>query len=124
MMSDFVFRCGLEAVLGLLNGKWKLLILYHLQGERLRFSTLRRCIGRVSEKMLSQQLKEMTSDGLVKRIDHKTVPPHVEYELTPLGRELTERLRPLCDWGTENMAQIVKITSERETPPKAFKASH
>ena len=112
-MTEFVFRCGLEAVLGLLNGKWKLLILYHLQAERLRFGALRRSVGDVSEKMLSQQLKDMASDGLVRRIDHKTVPPHVEYELTPLGRDLTERLRPLCDWGSENMDKIVTITSER-----------
>lgn len=123
-MTDFVFRCGLEAVLGLLSGKWKLLILYHLQGERRRFSALRRCVGDVSEKMLSQQLKEMTSDGLVKRIDHKTVPPHVEYELTPLGRDLTERLRPLCDWGTENMAQIVTITSQRKIATKEAKSAN
>ncbi|WP_460534053.1 winged helix-turn-helix transcriptional regulator [Chitinimonas naiadis] len=75
LMSTPPFSCGLEAVVHLIGGKRKLLILFHLSSKRCRFSELRRLLGDVSEKVLSQQLKEMTRDGLVRRIDFQTVPP-------------------------------------------------
>lgn len=110
-MTGISFSCGMEAVLDLVGGKWKLLILFHLMhGKRLRFGELRRLVGDVSEKMLSQQLKEMTSDGLVRRIDFHTVPPHVEYELEEFGKGLGRAVRPVCQWGTQNMNQIVGIS--------------
>lgn len=112
-MSEAPFRCGMEAVLNLVGGKWKLLILYHISGQRRRFGELRRLVGGVSEKMLIQQLKEMAADGLVRRIDFRTVPPHVEYELTKFGKDLCEALRPVCDWGTENMNEIAAISTAR-----------
>ena len=113
-MSRVPFSCGMEAVLDLLGGKWKLLILYHLmRNQRLRFGELRRLVGDVSEKMLSQQLKEMTGDDLVRRIDFRTVPPHVEYELTAFGKDFGTTLRPICDWGTRNMEEIRAISSAR-----------
>jgi DNA-binding HxlR family transcriptional regulator len=112
-MSDPMFRCGMEAVIDLVGAKWKLLILYHLRGDTHRFSELRRLVGNVSEKMLSQQLKEMTADGLVRRIDFKTVPPHVEYELTSLGLDLCKSMKPMCDWGTRNMAEVASISRAR-----------
>ena len=115
-MSDAVYRCGMEAVLELIGGKWKLLILYHLSRERLRFSEVRRRVGRVSEKMLGQQLKEMTADGLVRRFDFKTVPPHVEYEATPLGLDLCGSMVPMCEWGTRNMDEISSISRARRAP--------
>src|SRR5690606_13465552 len=62
-MSESPFRCGMEAVVDLVGGKWKLLILFYVSRQRLRFSELRRLVGDVSEKMLSQQLKEMVADG-------------------------------------------------------------
>lgn len=113
-MSDFPFRCGMEAVLDLVGGKWKLLILYHLiQNQQVRFSELRRLVGNVSEKMLSQQLREMTSDGLVRRIDFRTVPPHVEYTLTAFGKDLARTLQPVCEWGAGNMEEIQAIAAAR-----------
>jgi DNA-binding HxlR family transcriptional regulator len=113
-MKELPFNCGMEAVLDLLAGKWKLLIVYHLMhGEQLRFSELRRLVGNVSEKMLSQHLKEMACDGLVQRIDFRTVPPHVEYALTEFGRSLARTLQPLCAWGSENMEEIGAISSAR-----------
>lgn len=108
------FSCGMEAVLDLVGGKWKLLILFHLmRGKRLRFGELRRLVGDVSEKMLSQQLKEMAGDGLVRRIDFHTVPPHVEYELEELGKGLARSIRSVCEWGAQNMDQIVAISANR-----------
>lgn len=113
-MKEAPFNCGMEAVLDLVGGKWKLLILYHLiHGEQLRFSELRRLVGNVSEKMLSQQLKEMACDSLVRRIDFRTVPPHVEYALTSFGKELAKTLQPMCAWGADNMAEIGAIASAR-----------
>jgi len=113
-MSRVPFSCGMEAVIDLLGGKWKLLILYHLMhGKQQRFGELRRLVGDVSEKMLSQQLKEMTRDGLIRRIDFRTVPPHVEYELTAFGKDFGKALRPICSWGTRNMEQISAISSAR-----------
>lgn len=113
-MKAVPFNCGMEAVLDLIAGKWKLLIVYHLMhGGQLRFSELRRLVGNVSEKMLSQQLKEMACDGLVQRIDFRTVPPHVEYALTGFGKSLARTLQPLCAWGSENMEEIGEISSAR-----------
>jgi DNA-binding HxlR family transcriptional regulator len=63
--------------------------------------------------MLSQQLKEMTRDGLVRRIDFRTVPPHVEYELTAFGKDFGKTLRPVCDWGSRNMEEIRAISTAR-----------
>lgn len=103
----------MEAVLDLVGGKWKLLILYHLHGGRRRFSDLRRLVGDVSEKMLSQQLKELAADGLVRRIDYKTVPPHVEYEPAAFGHDLCRSMRPLCEWGSTNMGEIARIAEAR-----------
>lgn len=112
-MPDVPFRCGMEAVLDLVGGKWKLLILFHLSGKRLRFSELRRLVGDVSEKMLSQQLKEMAADGLLRRIDFQTVPPHVEYELSEFGLGLGRAMRPVCEWGTLNINEIAEISVMR-----------
>jgi DNA-binding HxlR family transcriptional regulator len=104
----------MEAIMDLVGGKWKMLILFHLMsGERLRFSELRRLVGDVSEKMLSQQLKEMTADGLVRRIDFHTVPPHVEYELEEFAKGLGRAIQPVCEWGTRNMEDIAAISSMR-----------
>jgi DNA-binding HxlR family transcriptional regulator len=88
--------------------------LFYLHGEPKRFGELRRLIGDVSEKVLSQQLKEMTRDGLVRRIDFQTVPPHVEYELEALGVDLGRALQPVCEWGTHNMNAIVSIAEFRD----------
>jgi DNA-binding HxlR family transcriptional regulator len=112
-MAEQMFRCGMEAVLDLVSGKWKMLILYHLTNQRLRFGELRRLVGDVSEKMLSQQLKEMVADGLLRRIDFKTVPPHVEYEVTAFGLELGTSIRPVCEWGARNMKEITAIAKSR-----------
>ena len=112
-MTSPRFSCGLEAVLDLVGGKWKLLILFHLKGGRKRFGELKRALGSVSMKMLSQQLKEMASDGLVRRIDFQTVPPHVEYEMTELGQDLGRAVMPLCRWGSSRMDEIIAISRRR-----------
>lgn len=98
---------GIEDVLKLLEGRWKLIILFHLFGGNvLRFSDLERAIPAVSQKMLIQQLRQMESDGIVRRIVHHQVPPKVEYCLTEWGQALCPALDALLSWAAlrEEMA--------------------
>lgn len=112
--AETSFQCGLEAVIEILGGKWKPLILYHLTGGAKRTGQLRRLVTNVSEKMLIQHLKEMMDDGIIHRIDFQTVPPHVEYELTDFGQSLSKVLAPLCEWGTRHGSEVAVIVQNRK----------
>lgn len=109
------FSCGLDVTLRVIAGKWKPLIVYFVAQRPTRYGELRRAVRGVSDKMLIQQLKELEADGLVLRTDYKEVPPRVDYALTPLGHSLAEALTPLCNWGTENMAEVAQVFAERAT---------
>jgi DNA-binding HxlR family transcriptional regulator len=90
---------GVEDVLRILEGRWKLVILFHLFGGNVRrFSELRRAIPAVSEKMLIQQLRQMERDGIVRRFVHQQVPPRVDYSLTDWGQALCPALDVLLGW--------------------------
>jgi DNA-binding HxlR family transcriptional regulator len=90
---------GVEDALKILEGRWKLLILFHLFGGKiLRFSELERAIPAISQKMLTQQLRQMESDRIVRRIVHPQVPPKVEYALTGWGQALCPTLDALLTW--------------------------
>jgi DNA-binding HxlR family transcriptional regulator len=90
---------GVERALRILEGRWKLVILFHLFGGRvLRFSDLERAIPAISQKMLVQQLRQMEKDGVVRRIVHHQVPPKVEYGLTDWGQALCPALDALLSW--------------------------
>ncbi|MGN7293140.1 winged helix-turn-helix transcriptional regulator [Rhizobium sp. SAFR-030] len=90
---------GVEAALRLIEGRWKLVILFHLFGGHvLRFSDLERAIPGISQKMLIQQLRQMEADGMVRRIVHHQVPPKVEYCLTDWGQSLCPALDSLLKW--------------------------
>lgn len=92
-------KCPAETTLSIIGGRWKIPILYHLfQGEK-RFSELRRLVGRISQKMLTQQLRELERDRIVHREVYAEVPPRVEYSLTPLGESLRPVVNSLCEWG-------------------------
>lgn len=93
------YQCSMELTLDLIGGKWKSLILWHLGENTLRFSELRKSLPQVTQKMLTQQLRELEDDGLVKRYIYTQVPPKVEYSLTETGRSLLPILATLCDWG-------------------------
>src|SRR6201982_3562886 len=89
-----------EQAFKVLQGRWKLLILFHLFGGKiLRFSELERAIPAISQKMLIQQLRQMERDGMVRRIVHHQVPPKVEYALTDWGQALCPALDALLTWG-------------------------
>lgn len=90
---------GVEAALGMLEGRWKMVILFHLFARPvLRFSELERAIPAVSQKMLAQQLRDLERDGLVARKIHPEVPPKVEYRLTEWGQALCPALDQLLEW--------------------------
>ena len=93
---------GVESALKILEGRWKLVILFHLFGGHvLRFSDLERAIPGISQKMLIQQLRQMEKDGIVRRIVHHQVPPKVEYCLTDWGQALCPALDALLTWAAQ-----------------------
>jgi DNA-binding HxlR family transcriptional regulator len=104
-----VYHCGLEAALDVIGGKWKPLILWHLQTERRRFGELKRLVQGISEKVLIQQLRELEADGIIHRKAYPEIPPRVEYSLTPFGVSLKEAMTPLCRWGSKHMERIGAI---------------
>ena len=90
---------GIEHAIRMLEGRWKLLILFHLfGGKTLRFSDLERAISGVSQKMLTQQLRQLEKDGIVRRIVHPEVPPKVEYCMTEWGQSLCPALDAILTW--------------------------
>ena len=101
------YICGIDAAMDVVSGKWKSLILWELDnhGAR-RFGELRRGLVGVSEKMLTQQLREMEEDGLIHREVYRQVPPKVEYSLTEHGQSLNEALGPLGEWGTARRQRL------------------
>ena len=95
--ADFV-----EQALKFVEGRWKLVILFQLFGGKvLRFSDLERAIPAISQKMLTQQLRQMEADGMVRRIVHPQVPPKVEYSLTEWGQALCPALDALLKWSAQ-----------------------
>ena len=96
---------GLDGILKLLEGRWKLTILFQLfGGQVLRFSDLERAIPGISQKMLIQQLRRMERDGIVRRTVHAQVPPRVEYALTDWGQALCPALDALLKWAAQKPA--------------------
>lgn len=94
------YFCSVELALQVIGGKWKPIILWHLRsGESRRFGELRRSMPNVTQKMLTQQLRELEADGLVLRTVHPQVPPRVEYTLTALGASVLPVLDQLSSWG-------------------------
>lgn len=85
--------------LQIIGGKWKVLVLYELFSGVKRFSELRRLLSGVTQKMLTQQLREMERDGLINREIYPQIPPKVEYSLTPLGHSLKPIVDAMCRWG-------------------------
>ena len=109
--------CGLDVALRYIGGKWKPILLFHLQGGPRRFGELKRLVAGISEKVLIQQLRGLTEDGILTRHDFKEVPPRVEYTITDFGRTLAQALRPLCDWGNANRASMPAGTQRTQEQP-------
>lgn len=100
--ADF-YETGYSYTLSLISGKYKPIILYCLmEYEPVRFNEMQRYLKNVADKTLSQNLKELESDGLIIRTVYPQIPPKVEYTLTEKGHSLVNVLDKLCDWGNEN----------------------
>ncbi|PWK14482.1 winged helix-turn-helix transcriptional regulator [Tumebacillus permanentifrigoris] len=100
------FNCPVEATLDVIGGKWKALILWRLQDQVVRFGDLKRMIPGVTQKMLTQQLRELEQDGLILRTVYAEVPPKVEYSMTEYGESLRPLLRLMCQWGVGHMEKM------------------
>lgn len=86
--------------LSIINGKWKMLIIYHLsRNGTLRYNELQRMLGKITYKTLSSTLKEMQKDGLIHREEYPQIPPKVEYSLTEKGKSLWPIIQEMCQWG-------------------------
>ncbi len=105
-MPQAKYNCPVEATLDVIGGKWKALILWHLKGNIRRFGELRRLIPGITQKMLTQQLRELERDGLVRRVVYAEVPPKVEYSLTEQGESLHPVLDEMCNWGTKFIGSV------------------
>lgn len=117
-----IYHCPVEVTLDLIGGRWKPLILWHLKEQGiLRHGELRRLIPNITQKMLTQQLRQLETDGLVQRTQHPEVPPRVEYALTDYGKGLKEMLERFCEWGEAHARRanitIVETNGNRTTPP-------
>ena len=99
MAKSKVYGCPVEVTIGVIGGKWKSVVLYHLTKDRvIRFGALRRLLPDVTAQMLTSQLRELEADGVVHRKVYPQVPPKVEYALTAIGRELCPALDALLEW--------------------------
>ena len=100
--------CPVEASLELFGGKWKGIILYHLTEETLRFNELKRRAGDVTQRMLTKQLRDLESSGLIERKVYAEVPPKVEYSLSKKGKTLKPIIAALKDWGEKHGLKLIK----------------
>ena len=105
--TEHDYHCPVEATLEVIGGKWKVVILFHLSHDGIhRFAELRRKIPGVSERMLTQQLRELEDDGVVHREVYAEVPPKVEYSLTDYGKTLQPITKVMCEWGQKHIRRI------------------
>lgn len=99
--------CPTRLILNRIADKWTVLVMILLESETKRFSNLQREIGGISQKMLTQTLRGLERDGLVSRKVHATVPPKVEYTLTPLGHTLKDLLYAVKTWSETNINEVL-----------------
>ncbi len=102
---DQTYFCPVTATLSVIGGKWKPIILWILFQDTRRFSELKRMIPKITQKMLTQQLRELESDGIVHREVYPVVPPKVEYSLTEEGYTLAPILQAMSEWGSTYMKE-------------------
>ncbi|WP_111446882.1 winged helix-turn-helix transcriptional regulator [Breznakibacter xylanolyticus] len=100
---NYKTKCPVTATLQLIGGRWKTIILYTLTHGTKRFGEIAVRIPEISRKVLTEQLKELESDGLIVREQFKEIPPRVEYSLTDLGKSLSPVIGELEKWGIENV---------------------
>jgi DNA-binding HxlR family transcriptional regulator len=104
-MENIKVSCPVEITLKIIGGRWKVLILRELLNGVKRFCELHRALNGITQKMLTQQLREMEGDGIVHRKVYPQVPPKVEYSLTPLGKSLKSILDTMHEWGLRHLKE-------------------
>jgi DNA-binding HxlR family transcriptional regulator len=110
-------RCPIRGVLDCIGDRWSVLALAALSRGTLRFTEVRRAVGDISQRVLAQTLRKLERDGYVRRKVHPTVPPRVDYALTPLGRSLVSKLGILVRWARKNGARVLQARSVYSPPP-------
>ena len=118
----YAANCPTRQILDRVGDKWAVLILLLLRSEPMRFNQLRRAIEGISQKMLSQVLKSLERDGLLRRRAIATVPVTVEYSITPLGSTLAEAVDPLRDWAEQNLKEVLAAQRRYDVQRKALAA--
>jgi DNA-binding HxlR family transcriptional regulator len=97
-----VTNCPITSTVLAIGGRWKIIILWQLKQDTMRYNEIRKAIPNITEKMLIQQLKELIHSGWIIRKDYNTIPPKTEYSLTDLGISFMPILETIYDWGTAN----------------------
>lgn len=103
------FACPVAFTVDVIGGKWKSLILFHLMSGTKRFNELRRLIPDVTQRMLTLQLRELETDGVIHREIYREVPPKVEYSLTQLGHSLAPLVSAMREWGAVHEQTILEL---------------
>ncbi|UUZ90057.1 helix-turn-helix transcriptional regulator [Paenibacillus sp. P25] len=121
-----VERCSYRRILEIISSKWTVLVIVALENGTKRYGEIRRRIADISQKMLTQTLRQLERDGLIRRDVHPSVPPIVEYTLTPLGETLLPYMHQLKQWTKEFYPQVEEARSaydrENEDSPDEAKA--
>jgi DNA-binding HxlR family transcriptional regulator len=117
-----LYECPVRIAVDVIGGKWKPVILYYLGDGPKRFSELRRLIPAATQKMLTQQLRELEKDGIIDRKVFPVVPPKVEYALSTYGRTLEPLLEAMCAWGRKHRERLASV-SNGQSAPKSEKAA-
>ena len=121
-MKKRTTKCPAEVTLAVIGGRWKVLILFQLfQGVK-RFSELLRAVRGITQKVLTQQLREMERDRIVQRTVYPQVPPKVEYRLTPLGETLRPVVGAMCQWGMQQTGEALRNGAGRKKGCAAVEA--
>jgi DNA-binding HxlR family transcriptional regulator len=115
--------CPSRDVLGLIGSKWSMLILCVLREGTHRTGVLRRKVGGISQKMMTQTLRDLERNGIVRRIRYDKVPPHVEYELTALGESLSDLVQSIESWITGHYPRILSVQRQFDARQRRFGAA-
>lgn len=104
--NGITYKCSIALALSIIGGKWKPLILWHLKDNILRFGELKRILDGITQKILTEQLRELESDGLINRNVYNQIPPKVEYSLTAKGCSVLPILELISKWGADYCASL------------------
>lgn len=117
--ADITEQCPISTAVKVLNGKWKLSILWYISRRTVRFNELQRKLPNITQRTLTIQLRELERDGIIKRKAYAEVPPRVEYSLTTFGESVKPILFAMCRWG-KNYKKVFK-DNETKKPARKYR---